>query len=213
MSAGEGTMTLWGRVNSINVQKARWTLGELGLTYDRIDAGGAFGRLDSPEYRALNPNGRVPTLIDGDLVLWESNAVCRYLAARYDTGERLMPADPGARARADMWMDWSTTVLWAAMRPLFWQYVRTPEAERDHAAIARSLEETTAALALLDTWLETRGFVAGSAFTMGDMGPAVGVQRWFKLPVERPDLANLSRWYARVAERPVFRDVVDMPLS
>src|SRR5829696_9275573 len=123
-------LTLWGRVNSINVQKVHWCLKELGLAYDRIEAGREFGVVDTPEYRRMNPNGLVPTIEDDGFVLWESNVIVRYLAARHGAG-RLYPDDLRVRFDAERWMDWQATTLWPALRPVFIGLVRTPVAERD----------------------------------------------------------------------------------
>ena len=127
-------LRVWGRNNSINVQKVMWTVGELGLPHERIDVGGAFGGLDTAEYGALNPNRRIPTVEDEDVVVWESNACVRYLAARYGAG-RLWPEDVRRRAAADMWMDWQVSTLMPDMTVVFWGLIRTPEAERDYPKI------------------------------------------------------------------------------
>src|SRR5690242_9565708 len=127
-------LRLWGQPRSINVQKVLWALDELGLEYERIDAGGSFGRVQDADYLALNPNGLVPTLQDGNAALWESNAIVRYLFGKYGTHPAL-PSDHGLRARADGWTDWATGSFWAHVRPLLVQLVRTPEAQRDSKLI------------------------------------------------------------------------------
>jgi len=127
-------LTLWGRTNSINVMKVLWMLDEIGMKYERKDAGMQFGVVDTPEYRAMNPNGRVPTIKDDDgTVLFESNTITRYLAARYGQPP-LYPAHPPTRARAEMWMDWQLSSL-GDMTPVFWQLIRTPAEKRDMALV------------------------------------------------------------------------------
>lgn len=205
-------LKIWGRANSINVQKVLWCAEELGLAYQRIDAGMEHGVVNTPEYRKLNPNGLVPTLEDGSLVLWESNAIVRYLAARYGAGS-LWPVDPAARAEADKWMDWQMSTLWPRLRPVFWGLVRTPPQKRNPREIEDARQKSIDALAILNEALAGRSFVAGQAFTMGDLVLGVAAQRWFNLPLERPAMAHLQAWYRRLEERPAFRKVVDHPLT
>ena len=205
-------LRVWGRNNSINVQKVMWAVGELGLVHERIDVGGAFGGLDTAEYGRLNPNRRVPTVEDGDVVVWESNACVRYLAARYGTGS-LWPDDPGRRARADMWMDWQGSTLLPDMTVVFWGLIRTPEAERDHARIAAAVERLGTTWRILDEHLASRRFVAGEALTIGDIPVGAGCYRYYGLPIERPALPNLEAWYGRLKERAPFREHVMLPLT
>jgi glutathione S-transferase len=153
-----GKITLWGRKSSANVQKVLWTLAELSLPYEHIPAGGDFGGLSDAAYLAMNPNGRIPTLKDGDLVVWESDAIVRYLAARYGAGT-LWPEDPAERAIADQWMTWGTTELEVDWLWLFWRLVRTPPSKRDPQAIARHHEATVARFKLLDGRLQGRDYL------------------------------------------------------
>jgi glutathione S-transferase len=205
-------LKVWGRNNSINVQKVMWAVDELGLEHERIDVGGAFGGLDTPAYGRLNPNRRVPTVEDGDVVVWESNACVRYLAARYGAGG-LWPEDPGERAQADMWMDWQTTTLLPDMTVVFWGLIRTPEAERDHAAIEAAARRLGATWRILDEHLATRRFVAGDALTMGDIPVGASCYRYGELSIERPQLPNVEAWYGRLRERAPFREHVMVPLT
>jgi glutathione S-transferase len=205
-------LVVWGRSNSINVQKALWCCEELALAYRRIEAGGRFGVVDTPEYRSLNPNGLVPTIDDEGFVLWESHAIVRYLAAKHGAGS-LCPMDPKARAVADQWMDWKATVLWPAFRTLFVGLVRTPPAERDQRALEASRVATGKALAILDAQLARQPFVAGDGFSMGDIPLGCAIWRWLSLPIERPALAHVQRWADALALRPAYRDVVMQPLS
>lgn len=206
-------LKLLGRNNSSNVQKVLWCLDEIGVPYEREDVGGAFGRNREPEYLALNPNGLIPTLLDGDRVLWESNTILRYLAASYDTGGLWEP-DPGRRAAGEKWMDWQLSELApGAMTPLFKQYVRTPPERRDPAVIAQSLEKATRAFHMLDETLARAPWLGGERFTVADIPCGALAYRWMNLPIERPELPALAEWYARLCERPGYRRHVMIGLS
>ncbi len=206
-------LKVWGRKNSSNVQKVMWAVGELGLAHERVDIGGEFGGNKEPAYLALNPNGLVPTLEDGDLILWESNSIVRYLAGRYGPG-KLEPKDPKARARAGQWMDWQISVVLPAITVAFWGLIRTPPEKRDHAAIAASQAKSTEAMKILDANLSRNAYVAGDAFSMGDIPVGVFTYRFRQLVPERPSLPNLERWYASLERRPAFRDhVAAVPLT
>jgi glutathione S-transferase len=204
-------LKIWGRANSINVQKVLWCCGELGLQYDRIDAGNEFGVTKTPEYRALNPNALVPTIEDGDFQLWESNVIVRYLAQK-SQDNRLCPADITTRFDAERWMDWQATVFWPALRPLFIELIRTPPANRDTSAIARGESLSLAAARILDARLSDRTFLAGESFSMGDIPAATTVHRWYTLNIHHPELPNLQRWYQLMTQRQPFRDAVMTPL-
>ena len=205
-------LVVWGRNNSVNVQKALWCCEELGLSYRRIDAGGKFGVVNSPEYRTLNPNGLVPTIDDEGFVLWESNTVVRYLAGKHDHGG-LAPSDPHARAIADQWMDWQVSLFWPTIRVLFMGLVRTPEAERDHQAIENSRVKTAEVLRIVDAQLASRAFLAGDTLTIGDIPMGCSIWRWMALPIERPRLPNVERWFDALCARPAYRKIVMLPLS
>lgn len=205
-------LKVWGRPNSINVQKAMWAVGELGLEHERIDAGGQFGGLDTPEYGALNPNRLVPTVEDGDVVVWESNACVRYLAARYGRGT-LWPEDPAVRAGADPWMDWQLTRLLPHMTVIFWGLIRIPEDQRDYGAINKAIAQVGDVWRILDHHLGSRLFVAGDRFSMGDIPVGAMCYRYHELPIERPKLPNLESWYGRLRERAPYRTHVMLPLS
>ena len=205
-------LRVWGRNNSINVQKVMWTVGELRLPHERIDVGGAFGGLDTPEYGRLNPNRRVPTLEDEDVVVWESNACVRYLAARYGAG-RLWPEDVRRRARADMWMDWQVSTLLPDMTVVFWGLIRTPEAERDYPAIAAAAERLGATWRILEQHLNDRRYVTGDVLTMADIPLGASCYRYYGLPIERPHLPNVERWYARLKRRAPFHEHVMLPIT
>jgi glutathione S-transferase len=201
-------LKIWGRNTSSNVQKAMWAIGELALAHERIDIGGPFGHNREPDYLAMNPNGLVPTLEEEDgFLLWESNSVIRYLAAKHRAAV-LEPADLKVRALASQWMDWQLTVLGPAITPVFWGLVRTPPEKRDMAAIEAASAKTTEGVKMLDARLGKTAFVAGDAFSYGDIPVGVMIYRYLKLVPQRPKFENLERWYAAIAERKAFRDHV-----
>ncbi len=205
-------LVVWGRNNSVNVQKALWCCEEMAVAYERKDAGGRFGVVNTPEFRKLNPNGLVPTLEDDGFVLWESHAIVRYLSAKYASGN-LWPIDVRVRAEADRWMDWKTTTFWPAIRALFLGMVRTPADQRDPRAIEDSRVRTANVLGIVDAHLASRRFLAGDALTMGDLPLGCAIWRWMALPIERPVLPNVQRWFDALTERPAYKKVVMLPLS
>jgi glutathione S-transferase len=198
---------IWGRNTSVNVQKVMWAVGELDLAHERIDVGGSFGKNNEPAYLAMNPNGLVPTLQDDGFVLWESNSIVRYLAAKHSAG-KLEPADLRSRARASSWMDWQLTVAAPALTPVFWGLVRTPPEKRDHAAIESGKIKTIAAMKVLDAQLATTAFIAGDALSMGDIPVALMAYRFRRLVPERPPLDHLERWFTAIEQRPAFKQHV-----
>jgi glutathione S-transferase len=201
-----------GRKTSSNVMKVLWACAELGLDFEREDLGGPFGGNGSPEYQALNPNGRVPTIVEDDFVLWESNSIIRYLAHEHGNGT-LWPTDARTRARGERWMDWQLSVMSPVMVPVFWGLVRTPEAERDMDAIAKARDQLTDAMAILDRYLGETEFVAGPEFSVGDIPVGIGTYRWFALQIEREDYPNLKRWYDALTERAGYREHIMNPME
>jgi glutathione S-transferase len=207
-------LTIWGRANSVNVQKVLWCCDELVLPYERIDAGMQFGRVTEPAYLAMNPTARIPTLVDGDFVLWESNSILRYLVMQYGSSSPLYPPEPQQRASIDRWLDWSLSTLQPAERPVFWAIVRTPAAERDAVKLTADLAAVTVLWKLVDTHLQGRFFLEGEKCTLADIVIGAYAKRWFGLDgIERPSLPNLERWYSRLATRTGFRKYVDFPLT
>ena len=198
---------IWGRNTSVNVQKVMWAVGELDLAHERIDVGGSFGKNNEPAYLAMNPNGLVPTLQDDGFVLWESNSIVRYLAAKHSAG-KLEPADLRSRARASSWMDWQLTVAGPALTPVFWGLVRTPPEKRDHAAIESGKIKPIAAMKVLDAQLAATAFIAGDALSMGDIPVALMAYRFRRLVPERPQLDHLERWFTTIEQRPAFKQHV-----
>jgi glutathione S-transferase len=205
-------LKIWGRTNSGNVQKVMWTVAELGIAHERIDAGMKFGGVNEPWYRAMNPNGLIPTIQDGNVVLWESNAIVRYLAAKYGDG-KLSPSDLAARADADRWMEWCSTTVGPAVSPIFVGLIRTAPEQRDTKAIEQAREKMIKHAATLDAHLADKRFVTGDTFTMGDIPLGCFVNRWYDLPIERPHYPNLVAWHRRLSERPAFRQHVMIPFD
>lgn len=206
-------LKIWGRRNSINVQKVMWAVGELGLAHEHIDAGGQFGGLDSEEFGALNPNRRVPVIDDGGTVVWESHAIVRYLAAKYGAGS-LWPQDAGLRAHADQWTDWTLADLQPAfIGGVFWNYYRTPDAQRNWPAIRQGIARSAILFRLLDRHLEGRAFVAGDDLSFGDIPAGAQLYRYFELEIDRPALPNVEAWYARLKDRAAYRDHVMIPFD
>jgi glutathione S-transferase len=200
-------LKVWGRATSSNVQKVMWVIGELGLDHERVDVGASYGGLDTEAYGKLNPNRLVPTLEDDDVVIWESNAIVRYLAAKYDAGG-LWPEDPGERAVADQWMDWMPTTLLGNFVAVFFGLVRIPPEHRDMASIGKAVERLNRNYQFLDRQLEGRAFIAGDRLTMGDIPIGMTLYRYYDMPLERPSLPSVEAWYARLQERPAYREHV-----
>lgn len=205
-------LTIWGRISSVNVQKVAWCADELGLPYERRDVGGKFGGNDTPEYLAMNPNGLVPVIEDEGFVLYESNAIVRYLCAKH--GARSMwPEDLRARADVDRWMEWQSTGYTPAMWGAFWQLIRTPAEKRDAGLIESSRAKTEKLSGILDAHLAGRRFLAGDDFTAADVVVGCAAHRWLNLPISRQARPNLERWYADLKSRPASRQVTSQALS
>ena len=202
-------ITLWGRISSANVQKVRWALAELGLAYEHIPVGGKHGGNREPAYLALNPNGLVPTLRDGDLVLWESHAILRYLAATYGAGS-LWPESPSARAIVDQWTDWTATTFQPAWIGAFWQVVRTPNEQHNPVAIARSLAETERCLSIMEGRLARAPYLGGDQLTYADLAAGVAMFRWTTMSIERSSHPAVEAWHRRLRDRAAFRDAVEI---
>jgi glutathione S-transferase len=212
LAKAEEMLKIWGRVNSINVQKVLWCCGELGIPFERIDAGLQYGVNNTAEYRARNPNALVPLIEDNGFVLWESQAIVRYLARKHGLGS-MCPADDKLCADADRWMDWNATTVWPNLRPIFWNLVRTPLEKRDMPLVEISRKGLAASMAILNTHLAGRAYVAGTEFTMGDIPLGVSVHRWFRMDIARENLPHLAAWYQRLQARPAFARHGDLPLT
>lgn len=195
---------VWGRTTSSNVMKVLWLLDELGLPYERIDAGGAFGRTAAPKYRAMNPPGLVPTLEEDGFALFESNAILRYLCNAHAPGSHWYPAAPRERGEVDAWLDIQQTGLATPQGRWFAALVRTPPDKRDPAAIAAAAADAGKVWAMVDTKLKGRDFICGAQPTIADLAFGPSVHRWFVLPIDRPDLPALRGWYDRLLTRKPF---------
>ena len=205
---------IWGRNTSSNVQKAMWAVGELKLEHQRIDVGGAFGKNKEAPYLAMNPNGVVPTLEEEDgFILWESNSILRYLAAKYGAG-KLEPADLRTRALAQRWMDWQLSVANIAIVPVFWGMIRTPPEQRDMKSIEDGKVKSLRAAKMMDDQLAKTRFIAGEEFSYGDIPIGPFIYRYFRLVPDHPPLRNVERWYAEICARPAFKQhVLDVPFT
>ena len=205
-------LRIWGRLSSINVRKVVWAAQEVGLPFERIEAGGAFGVVNTPDYRQMNPNAMVPVLQDGALTLWESNTIVRYLCAKY-AGDTLYPAPLEARFNAERWMDWQQTALNPATRNAFVQLIRTPASAQQPDLIRQSVDETEHLLTLLEAQLSEQAFVAGEHFSMADIPVACEIHRWFGLPRTRAPHRHIERWYQGLQQRRASQGVLDLALS
>jgi glutathione S-transferase len=216
-------MKLYGRRSSINVQKVLWCLGELGAIegrdYERIDAGLDFGVVNTDEYLSLNPNGLVPTLVDGAFVLWESNAIVRYLASAAGD-EALLPVEPQKRANVERWMDWQLATLWATLRVAFLGLTRTPGPQRDYDAISKAHADAGRMLAIVDKVLSAQAYVAGAEFTVADIGICLSAHRWFSLAGDfrhalepAPLLRFVAEWHRNLSSRQAFKDAISGQLK
>ena len=210
------SLRIWGRLSSINVQKVVWTAREVGVQFERLDVGGAFGGNKTPEYLRMNPNGKIPLIDDDGFLLWESNAIARYLASRY-RAETLWPTEPRLRADADRWMDWQATEATPAMRNAFMQLIRTEAGKRSQALIDESNAACEALMAILDARLgaepDGRKFLCGENFTLSDLTVACAVHRWFGLPQPNLPRPNLERWYQQIMKRPAVQGVLTLPIT
>lgn len=194
-----------GKAPSINVRKVLWTCDELGLAVDNEQWGSGFKSTDTPEFVALNPNALVPVLVDGDVVLWESNTICRYLANRYD-GEALLPADPARRALVEQWMDWQATELNNSWRYAFMALVKNSPAHRDAAAIDASIATWNRHMGIVERQLQGTGaFICGVDFTLADVVIGLSVHRWTVAPFDHPELPAVQAYYERLSQRPAYR--------
>lgn len=206
-------LRIWGRRDSFNVEKVMWLVGELGLEHEHIPAGGSFGGLDDPAFRAMNPHGRVPVIDDDGFVVWESHAILRYLAAKYGVG-RFWDPDPAARSQADRWIDWSATSLQPDfLVGIFWGFYRMPEAQRDTKAVAAKVAACTRHMQQLDRALADRPFLGGDRLGLADIPVGTNLFRYFGVGIERPSVPNVAAWYRRLQERPAYREHVMVPFE
>jgi glutathione S-transferase len=208
-----GMLKIWGRTTSSNVQKVLWTCAELGIAYDRVDHGGPFGGNRDPEYLKLNPNGLVPTVIDGDLVMWESNTICRYLCNTHPNGNSLYPSDFVSRTHVERWMDWQLSVIGAPMGALLQGLIRSTPETRDPGTIEAARRRAIAAWEIVDDALAGQTYLGGPSLSLAEIVMGTHIYRWFNYPIERPQMPRLHAWYERCLERPGFKDHIVMPIT
>jgi glutathione S-transferase len=205
-------LKIWGRSTSSNVQKVLWCCAELQLPFERLDLGGPFGGNRDPEYLSLNPNAVVPTVKDGDLVIWESNTICRYLAAMYN-GERLYPKDPGARSHVERWMDWQLSVVGTPMGQLLYGLIRSTPETRDASAIEAARRRAAAAWMIVDDAVKNQPYLAGDHLSLAEITLGTLIYRWFNFAIERPELPHLHALYERLQQRPGFKEHIEIPIT
>lgn len=210
-------LRIWGRTTSSNVQKLLWFCDEAGIAFERIDAGLSFGVTRTPAYLAMNPNALVPTIDDEGFILWESNAILRYLARKHRQLE-WYPEDLKTRATIEQWMDWGSTALAASITPVVWGLFRTPPEQQQPEALRASAEKATHLVRLLDAHLRERDWMVGDRITLADIPVAIQTYRWLVMPWERigytrPDLPHAQAWFERLARRPAVQRVVMIGVS
>lgn len=204
-------LKIWGRVNSINVQKPLMVLEEVQLPYERIDAGLHFGINNTPEYRAMNPNGVVPTIDDDGFILWESNTIARYLARKYGKG-KLWPEDLRVQANQDRWMDWQQTTMIAPVNAMFAPLIRGV-GDTSPEAIEKGRVRSGQVMAMLEAWLSCNEFISGDMFGVADCVLGPSIHRWYNLEIERPKLPNLERWFDALMQRPSAKRIIISPIT
>jgi|TARA_Y100000310_G_scaffold344554_1_gene457936 glutathione S-transferase len=205
-------MKVYARRSSSNSQKVLWFLGELGLTYEFVDTGGAAGGLDAPDYLAMNPNGTVPLILDDDLPVWESHTILRYLAARYGT-EQYWPQDPVARSHIDRWMDWSQAQFDRAFMGLFWGYYRTPQEQRNEAQVQGWVDQCQALTGIMNGRLGEHHYLGADDLTLADIPAGSLMYRYVHLDVTRDLPEHVAAWYERLAARDAFQDHIMRPFD
>ena len=205
--------TIWGRTTSSNVQIAMWAASETGLEVEHINVGGNFGGTDNPEFKAMNPNGLIPVFKDGDLVVFESAAILRYLGAQYGT-ETFWPRDAAARARLDMWAEWTKTTLCPVLiYNVFWTLVRTPASERDFDNLKIQVEKLGHLMTLANTEIGNKPYLGGDTLSFADIMFGHTLFRYYTLDIKRSNLTNLASYYDRLKERPAYQEHVMVDYS
>jgi glutathione S-transferase len=205
-------LKIWGRATSSNVQKVLWCCAELDIEFERLDVGGPFGGNRDPDYLAMNPNGLVPTVKDGDLVMWESNTICRYLAVTRN-GDRLYPRDAAARTHVERCMDWQLAVIGPPMGQLLFGLVRSTPETRDPGAIEAARRRAATAWTIVEDAVKDRPYLAGDHLSLAEIVLGTQIYRWFAFPIERPELPNLRAWYDRMHQRPGFKKYIETGIT
>lgn len=211
------SLKVWGRRSGFNVQKVLWLIGELQLDHEHIPAGGTISKLDTPEFLALNPNGKIPVIDDDGKIVWESHSILRYLAARYAKAQgqaRFWSDDAGERSDSDRWLDWFQTALQPAfLDGIFIAFYRTPEAKRDWNVINKGIARTTQLLQLLEKQLEGKAFINGDVLSLADIAVGTVLYRYFNLDIQRAELPKVAAYYARLSARPAYQQHVQIPFD
>lgn len=199
-------LKIWGRQSSSNVQALMWCVDELKLDFERVDAGFTYGLVDGEEFRAMNPNGTVPVLRDGqDAVIWETGAILRYLATAYGGGD-FWPQEPAARAQIDKWAEWAKiNITLKFTEPIFWQLVRTAPSQQDPVAVENSLEILNEFLSIADQQLAKQPFLAGGHLTLADIQFGHCLYRYFDMDMQRQDFAHIERYYGQLTARKAYQ--------
>jgi glutathione S-transferase len=200
-------LTIHGRATSSNVQLVMWAVAELGLPHQRLDVGGAFGQTDTAEFGRMNPNRLVPVLQDGDLTMFESGAILRYLGSVYGP-ESFWPRDPKVRAPLDQWAEWGKITFAIAMGPLFMGLVRTPPSKRNPEAILSAEVGAAKVARIFDARIGKGPWLTGEALTFADIAMGFYLYRYYTMPFKRSETPNLDAHYARLSARPAFREHV-----
>lgn len=209
---------LWGRPTSTNTQRVLWTLAELGLPCEFTLASGTtgpdgyvwqghkpYGFVDTPEYRAMNPNGTIPVLVDDDgFVIWESLAIVQYLARKY-APERLLGGSDEAFARAFQWMAWTNHALEPTMHTLIMHRERLPKEKRSEEAVEAARQDALKKLAIMEGRLSQAPYLAGDTFSIGDIPAGIAIQRFRHFKLEHPPFPAVKAWITRLEEREGFR--------
>jgi glutathione S-transferase len=206
-------LKVYGRKSSFNLQKVMWLVGELGIAHQHIELGGSFGGLDDPSFLAMNPHGRVPTIDDEGTIVWESQAILRYLAAKHG-GTAWWEVDPARRAQVDQWMDWSQCTLQPDfLTGVFWGFYRTPETQRDMAVVNTKIARTAADMIHVERLLAGRPYLLGGTLSLADITIGTHLYRYFNVDISRPALPNVERWYETLQTRPAYREHVMVPFG
>ena len=194
---------LYGRRNSINVQKVSWALCELNLEFKWHDEQGKFGKVDVENYEKINPQLIVPTLDHNGSIIKQSNAIVRYLYRKYtDVYEISKDEDI---AIAESWMEFQTTDLQLNMTPIFWGLVRNPPEDRDQELIDKNIILLNKKFEIFDKFLEDHEYILNNKFCMSDIIMGAASYRYLSLPIERPNLLNLKSWYDKISNRDCFK--------
>lgn len=207
-------LTIWGRENSVNVKKVLWCAAELDLAYNFITAGGEYGKNKDPLFLSLNPNGLVPCMQDdeNDLILWESNTIVRYMAAKYGQNIWLL-TDAAVRAASEKWMDWTLSTLAPVLQPLFINIVRMPSGKQDSQLIGTSIKKCEQLFDIAESALAKQPFFSGTEFGIGDIPLGCFAYNWFNMDIPRKPRDQLQQWYDAISVRNAFRARVMTPLT